>query len=88
MWHLMALLVPGVAAIPFDLGKTVPVAGPDDIVVTGRRDESRYRLDPGLPKAATIDPLSVDLGFGKVGPDIEQGRLGDTRVVIRLKLPF
>ncbi len=89
MWQLMALLAPGAPAMSFDLGKTVPTASPDEIIVTARRDESlRYRLDPTIQKDAADKRLSVDLGFGTLTPDAEQGRLGDTRVVIRLTVPF
>lgn len=89
MWQLMALPAPGVPAMAFDLRKTAPAARPDEIVVTARRDESlRYRLDPTIETEAADKRLSVDLGFGKLTPDAEQGRLGDTRVVVRLKVPF
>ena len=89
MWWLIALLAPGVPPMLFDLGKTVPSTSPDEIVVTAHRDENlRYRLDPTIEKEAADKRLSVDLGFGKVTPDAEQGRLGDTRVVVRLKVPF
>jgi hypothetical protein len=89
MWRLMALLAPDVPAVAFDLGKTAPAASPDEIIVTARRDENlRYRLDPTIEKDAADKRLSVDLGFGKLTPDAEQGRLGDPRVVIRLTVPF
>jgi hypothetical protein len=89
MWWLIALLAADGPAVAFDLGKTAPAAGPDEIIVTARRDENlRYRLDPTIEKDAADKRLSVDLGFGKLTPDAEQGRLGDTRIVIRLTVPF
>ena len=89
MWQLMALLAPVDANMSLDLAKTAPAARPEEIVVTALSDQNlHYRLDPTIEKEASDKRLSVDLGFGNLSPDAEQGRLGDTRAVIRLKVPF
>lgn len=84
-----ALPVPGIS---FDLGAAPkrPPPAPDEIIVTGTRENTRQRLDPELPKLKT-DPDRLVLGIAgaaKAQIDTEQGRLGDGQVKVKLTVPF
>lgn len=69
---------------------------PDEVVVCGRRDDSRYRLGP-LPPSGLAAPGEPGLGFDlapdlRVSQDVEQVDLGSgfvaQRVWVRLRFRF
>jgi len=61
----------------------------DEIVVTGRGDEDKFRVTGAPLFQRPPEPLSFDLGGGvKLDPDTKQGRLGDAQLGIAIKIPF
>lgn len=60
-----------------------------DIVVCGSTDQNeQYRLRPLPEKYVEQTRLQKHLGNAVLAPSIEQGRLGDGRVMLNLTIPF
>lgn len=71
------------------LALSCPRDGGDDIVVCGARDVKQpERLKP-VPEKYVEGPLTFALpGGASVAPRAEQGRLNDSRAMIKLTIPF
>jgi hypothetical protein len=96
LWLLQATIVVGPPAptkAPLSPAPVVPAPCPrdakGDIVVCALPDQNeQYRLRPLPEKYVEQTRLQQHVGNAVIAPSIEQGRLGDGRVMLNFTFPF